>query len=231
MSPFRVAIFGDGESELGPKAGWQQPCAAPNLPALPCLVHRLAEAPEDAVYVPGLFKPAQHAHRSGQQSRMSRKLARALAGACRKGYSAMVVLVDRDTPENAGRIAEMRAGRESVRPEYYLPCAVGEAVYSLDAWILADADAIAKAGGAANELPAKPEGLPAEESKRLATRAFPAADNMTDAYSVVAREANLDVLERRCPQGFAPFAAEVRERIGPAVAGDDAGNGAAPPAT
>jgi len=224
MSSLRVAVFGDGESELGPRAGWGQPCAAPNLPALPYLVHRLAEASEDVVYVPDLFKPARHAHPSGRPSRMARKVARTLAGACRKGYGAVVVLVDRDRPENAGRIAEMRAGRESAAPEYYLPCAVGEAVYTFEAWILADPNAIVSAGGTADDLPANPEDLPAKESKRFATKAFAAAGRMTDAYAAVARKAKLEVLENRCPQGFKPFADEVRERIGPAVQASASGS-------
>jgi len=211
----RIAVYGDGQSELGRRVGWGQTCSEPDLPALPRLVSRLTHAPAQTQYVPRLFKPEKHTHRGPDLSRMAKKAIRTMRQATKEQCAAVVILVDRDEAGLA-RVRELRTGRDSVPAEYNLPCAVGEAVHTFDAWMIADAQAVEAAGGSLGGIPLdQPEALLPERAKQLAKQALGHLGSMTDAFARVAQRVDLKGLAQRCPRGFAPFAGEVRERIRP----------------
>ena len=42
---------------------------------------------------------------------------------------------------------------------------------------------------------------------------------MRAKYAIIAEKVDLELLVRACPEGFAPFAEEVRQRIGHTLAG------------
>lgn len=86
------------------------------------------------------------------------------------------------------------------------------AVRTFDAWMLADEAALTVVlSQQVNQQPV-PERLP--RPKTVCADILKAAGSsmpLSDLYAAVAAEADLDVLETRCPRGFAPFAARVRE--------------------
>jgi hypothetical protein len=122
------------------------------------------------------------------------------------------------------RKAALEEGRDRGLPEF--PMAIGVAHPCIEAWLLADAAAIRRA----MELPTTP--LVPEEPERLrapcadrkhnpktALRAAVGCANeelSADEKDKIAAAMNdLDLVGRRCPLGFAPFATEVCGRIRP----------------
>jgi len=130
----------------------------------------------------------------------------------------VVVVVDRDGPRNAERLAEMRQGRHLYGDSRF-PCALGVAVEAFDAWMIADAQGIAAAGGEAAKANARPEDI--RHPKEVADAIFGTrgGTGLGPKYAIVAQNADLANLAQTCPKGFAPFAEEVRQRIAPVVGG------------
>jgi hypothetical protein len=138
------------------------------------------------------------------------------------GQAAVVVLVDRDRRDNRETIAPLRAGRDAAARDSNIPCVVGQAVESFDAWMVADGKAIGAAGGSSSISHPKPEQLQGKEGtgdhpKDLAARIFGGSQGLGAKYAQVAAVVSIDVLKKACPDGFAPFAKEVEERLLPVV--------------
>jgi len=55
--------------------------------------------------------------------------------------------------------------------------------------------------------------------KDVAAVIFGSKAGLGGKYAVVAHHVDLDQLAKTCPKGFAPFADDVRRRIGPVVVG------------
>ena len=163
-------------------------------------------------------------HRASESvSGYPRKVHLAIEEARIRGCSSVAVVVDRDRTEGGARLSELRDGRD-LAEKYENPLAyktaLGVAVETVEAWLLADEQALNEALALDPKAPAipDPEGLgggPKTEShpknvlRKLIRRA-----GVTSAapYDDVAERVRLDVLERRCAAGFAPFAEEVRQR-------------------
>ena len=86
----------------------------------------------------------------------------------------------------------------------------------IEAWALADPEALRTVGANPAEAPEHPELLHGDERnpqsnhpKRVLERAFGRAANRED-FAAIATEADVTTLKRRCPLSFAPLAAEVR---------------------
>jgi len=190
------------------------------LPALPRLVHRLLDEPEGAEYKVGLFR--QVAHNRGKGKAPEKKAKAAVLLAKQGGYHAVVIVRDRDRKRTADRLDPIKQKRESVLGSCLPACAIGLAVETFDAWMIADGKAVGAAGGDAARSHPSPESLDQEEGtgghpKDRAIELFGSSRALTAAYADIAAHVDLDLLEKLCPKGFAPFAEEVRERIGPVV--------------
>jgi hypothetical protein len=166
--------------------------------------------------------PRTHAGSEGV-SGYPRKVLLAIEEAAARGCTSVVIVVDRDRTEGGSRLAELRAGRDLAEtrdePLAY-KTALGVAVEMVEAWLLADEQALNEGLGLAPPTHAipDPEGL----DGRRGTDTYPKSIFRTlvrrgraagaSPYDVVASRARIDVLERSCRLGFAPFAGEVRER-------------------
>lgn len=222
MSAVRVLVLGEGPSELGPKL--DEALAPGSLPALAQIVHRLGQGGEDVVYFCRLFKPVGHT--PGKGHKYARKVKQALREAWEEKFDAVVIVVDRDREPNAERIVPLRQGRDEMAKEPFPRCAVGAAVEAFDAWMIVDGNAVKTCQGDPIKTHLNPESLrgkegkgPGQHPKEVAASIFGGTSGLADKYAAVAKSVDLDLLERCCPQGFAPFADEVRRRIVPAVGG------------
>lgn len=162
-----------------------------------------------------------HEH-SGGVSGFARKVQLAVVVAAARGYSCAAVVVDRDGPANSGRIGELRKGRELAEGHHKDLAdhtALGVAVETVEAWLLADEWGINEA---LHPTPPATECSPESLGGRRDTAEHPKTRFLSlvgttgrtpaEAYDLVASAVRLDVVERACPQGFAPFATELRTR-------------------
>lgn len=165
--------------------------------------------------------PRTHAH-SEEVSGYPRKVLLAIEEAAIRGCTSVAIVVDRDRTPGGGRLSELRTGlalAEAKGNPLAYKAALGVAVEMVEAWLLADEQALNDALGLAPPTPAIPDperldGGPRTDTypknifKSLVKRGRASAGS---PYDDVASRVRLDVLERRCHAGFAPFAAEVRK--------------------
>jgi hypothetical protein len=129
--------------------------------------------------------------------------------ATRDGFDALVLLIDEDgDPDRIGQIAEAQ--------EHWsmsdIPRALGVAIRTFDAWFLADEQAItAVLGGPVQRQPdPEREQTPKDRCRSLVDNAGSGVA-LRDLYRELSEQIDLTKLEARCPRGFAPFAARVRD--------------------
>ncbi len=125
----------------------------------------------------------------------------------REGYDAIILVIDQDGDEERGQQFE-RAQDDRRLP---LPRALGVAIKTFDAWMLADEQALSAVLGTHIDLSPNPESeddpksrcenLRNEARSQLSPRAM---------YAEIAKRTDMEKLEARCPNGFAPFAGRVR---------------------
>jgi len=219
VSSLRVLIVGEGRHELGIFDGDSGPEGA--LGALPRLVHRLLGNPDTIEYDCRSLRSIMHV-RGKARNRYARKVKGAMRTAKLEGHNGVVVLIDRDREPDGERIGALREGRDSMQADVPVPCAVGTAVETFDAWMIADLTAVQAAKGDHSKVPPNPESLAGKEGtgshpKEVARAAL--GPGLARAYSTVAENADFEVLKRQCPQGFAPFAGEVEKHLVPVVQG------------
>lgn len=191
------------------------------LGALPRLVHRLLDNPESVEYECRSFKSVTHVPGKAT-NKFARKVKRAIQDAKLEGYDGVVVVIDRDREPDRDRIDVLREGRDDMQADGYTPCAVGTAVEAFDAWMIVDGKAISAADGDASISHTDPEKLDRTEGtghhpKDRAARIFGTGRGLGRTYAAVAAKVDIELLKRRCPQGFAPFAEEVAEHLVPLV--------------
>ena len=218
-------MLGDGPNELD--RDWGHLLEADRLPALPRLVHRLLGEPAGAKYDARLFRRIEHVRGKGDVWR--KKAEAAISLAQEHGFDAVVIVVDRDRDSKGGKCRPVFDGRDGMPGLGYPPCAVGCAIETFDAWMIADGKAVGAAGGDAARSHPSPESLDQEEGtgghpKDRAIELFGSGRELTGAYAKVAAHVDLDLLEKLCPEGFAPFAEDVRDRIGPVVREEESGS-------
>lgn len=223
----RVLILGDGAHELDGGAATD----SDSEPALHCLIRRLAGDSESLVMESGRFREmgkvsaslvVRHAANARAHA-YRRKTMYAMQLAKQKGFDGVAILLDRDRKKEAETLTPLREGRDSGRDAGGPPCAVGVAVETFDAWMIADAGAIESAGGDKSKAHPSPEHLDGKEGtgrhpKERAREVFTDEEHLGPCYRRVARSLDLDLLRKHCPKGFAPFAEDVEEQIGPLVA-------------
>jgi hypothetical protein len=141
-------------------------------------------------------------------------------------FRGVVIVVDRDGPERGGdRLAKMERGRERAEADgYVLPCALGIAIETAEAWLLADGQALENALGL-DETPSisDPEGLygrkGSEEHPKGKLNSYLDRDSQNrthgECIADIAERSDIPVIRDKCKRGFAPFQDEVTERIAP----------------
>ncbi|NQT85152.1 DUF4276 family protein [bacterium] len=157
----------------------------------------------------------------GQAAKFVRECVRAGAGAA-------VVLVDRDRTQRGKRHRALVHQREELRKFLSIPFAVGVAVETIEAWLLADEMALCRVLGLPN--PSEPMGRPEDLCGGAGTVTHPkmvlsnylarAVDRdaiFRDWAISIGRNADLDVIADRCPQGFARFREDVLREFSPPV--------------
>lgn len=124
-----------------------------------------------------------------------------------RGYEALILLIDEDHyPE---RVAEISDAQESQLAR--LRRALGVAIHTFDAWMLADERCLARVLGCTIQRQPDPETIEAPKSACMALLARSGSQiSQTQMYAAVMSLLELDALEARCPAGFAPFARRVR---------------------
>jgi hypothetical protein len=122
-------------------------------------------------------------------------------------YDALILLIDEDCQK------ERRTQLDKAQ-DYQLsnfPRALGVAIRSFDAWMLADEKALAQVLNCPISCQSKPETIPDPKRQCKALRDGSQREiSLSEMYSEVAGATNLDLLCERCPNGFAPFAERVR---------------------
>jgi len=219
VAELEVVVYSEGKHEVGGKL--DEALAPDDLPALPRIIHRLAGCPTRTKYVCRSVRRLKPV--IGKGRKWAKKVIRAIRDAERGKSAAVVVVIDRDRETDAARIDLLRQGRDALSLLAFPPCAVGTAIEAFDAWMIADGKAIKAAGGDPTKGHPAPENLDGDEGtgrhpKDVAARVFSGKTGLATNYAAVAEHLDLALLARACPQGFKPFAAEVRERIGPVVA-------------
>ncbi len=125
----------------------------------------------------------------------------------REGYDAIILVIDQDGKRE--RKQQFDRAQDDLRLP--LPRALGVAIKTFDAWMLADEQALSAVLGTHIDLSPNPESeddpksrcesLRNEARSQLSPRAM---------YAEIAKRTDMEKLEARCPNGFAPFAGRVR---------------------
>lgn len=156
-----------------------------------------------------------------EHDRLSRSSLRALFGrrqgyfkralrwmleARRRGFDAVVILVDQDRhPE---RVKDFDDAQDNTTIPF--PRAIGVAIRTFDAWMLADEQAISRTLSQPVDRQRSPEILKDPKSVCANLLAGSATYlSLSQMYSKIAEIMNLEIVSERCPQGFSPFAKRV----------------------
>jgi len=125
----------------------------------------------------------------------------------KRGYDALVFLIDEDGI--GSRVQEVRSAQES--PMSPLPRAMGVAIRTFDAWMLADEKALSTVLGYTVQRQPDPETVrdPKQTCADLLTKS-PTSMPQRDMYAKVASRIDVAVLSERCQAGFKPFAQHVK---------------------
>jgi hypothetical protein len=212
MVNFKVLeITGEGKADVG-----KSDAELPNSGVIPILVHTLCGKPADMRVK---RRPVSFLHGKGwwQKIRFAKQQA-----FYNRSAGAVVVL---DTEgDHKGRMADLVKGRGFGLAEF--PMAVGAAHACIEAWLLADAIAIAQGMGLTTppQVPDQPEQLLAPQHNRknnpktvLAECAGASKSELSAAEKdrIALAMKNMSLVRTRCPVGFAPFANEVELLIKP----------------
>jgi Domain of unknown function (DUF4276) len=227
----KILFVSDGNHDLGPSGSASEPRpAAGILPTLARKVVPAIAAESIALRWAELSRFPVRSDRGGFKTRSTgyaAKVAAAKLMATRRFYCAAVVCVaDRDGARHADRLDQMKNGRDE--SAVACPVACGLAVESIEAWTLGAPEALAAELGvpvsrvqalyprapveALKETSEKDDHRPKHCLDRIAALGSRSADAVLRAE--VAARTDIAALERACPEGFAPFAAELRSVLG-----------------
>lgn len=173
--------------------------------SLETLVCRLSRH-ELEIHLADVHRNDIHTHRGKGQGFFKRAV-RWLMEASKRGYDGIVLVIDEDG--QAERVKDVDEAQNYAANE--LPRALGVAIRTFDAWMLADEQALTAALGRQIQRQPAPEGMkdPKQACKDLRD-AGDADISQTQMYVRIAELVELSLLEQRCPRGFAPFADRVR---------------------
>ena len=223
----RVAFLSEGATELGFAPGMREDEPWRRTFLLKILVERI-------LGIDGLLEPLEErslpslsGNAIGKLCRKSAELVRACAAF---GAEAAVVLVDRDRTKPRERLAALRRQRERLRGDAKrplpIPMAVGVAVETIEAWLLADEITLCDVLGLPHPeqpmgSPEKLDGGPGETTHpKYVLNTYFHGDTETqrgflDRVAAVAQNMDMDTVARQCPQGFRRFRDDVLHEFGP----------------
>ena len=143
----------------------------------------------------------------GTASGYFKRALRWLLEAEKKGVDVLILLIDEDG--RSERVEQIRRAQDSYISR--LPRAMGVAIRTFDAWMLADEQALTKVLGYKTNKQPDPETIrnPKQVCETLLTRSQEGM-SQSQMYERVSREINIDILCDRCQSGFRPFATRVR---------------------
>jgi len=144
----------------------------------------------------------------GKGSRLFKKAITCLRLAVNEDYDALVFLIDQDGHNE--RIKQIQQAQE--HPLESLPRALGVAIKTYDAWMLADEQALSQVLGYTIPTQPNPEKAndPKQKCKKLHDESN-SAISLRDMYAAIANLIDIDTLSNRCPKGFKPFAQKVKK--------------------
>lgn len=175
--------------------------------ALPRLVERLLESDIAFETAEVRSRKVRRNLRPGQGAEYEKRLIAWIVEAHDRGFDGLIVVVDEDGKQ------ERRAGAEAAQafPGLPMPRAIGVAIRTFDAWMIADEKAWSKVLDRPVDRPPEPEKMrrPKDHARELQASSA-GSDRLRELYAAVAAVANAAVIEERCPSGFAPFAERVR---------------------
>jgi hypothetical protein len=138
-----------------------------------------------------------------------KKAVRCLLYAAEHGYDAVVLPIDQD--DQADRRRQLSDAQDHIQLTS-IPRAIGVAVITFDAWMLADEKALSSVLSRPVQRQPDPEKTRDAKTACTALRDDSETDlSLSDFYARVSMSADLVVLEDRCPLGFRPFARRLRQ--------------------
>lgn len=196
----RVLIVGEGPHETGTSAEPARSAALRNL-----VVSVVGHAHEYSLERLNSPRPETHS-RWGQGRGFEKKLLQWLLFANANGYHAIVAVVDEDRdPNRVDQVNNAQAHTHTTRRAF------GVAIRSFDAWMLADEKALSEVLGRAVQRQPDPEDVRDPKAKVDELRhECDCSKPMRDVYAEVMKAVRVDELEKRCPNGFAPFHRRLR---------------------
>jgi hypothetical protein len=173
--------------------------------ALPTLVRRLNERCVHIEWKCVRDPELRSGHGKGHG--IFKKAVRCLIYAQEQSFDAVVLVVDQDhEPERTRQVTFAQDHQQ-------LPIrrALGVAVRTFDAWMLADETALARLLACPVRKQPDPETIddPKEQCRRL-LEAGSGRFSQSQLYAALAEGARIEEIERRCPNGFGTFAKRVR---------------------
>lgn len=128
--------------------------------------------------------------------------------ASREGYDALVLLIDQD--RFTDRVREFDDAQAETRLTGLFPRALGIAIRTFDAWILADETALTTVLGCVINRQPSPEDNRDPKSDCASILVGSKTDlRPREFYARVAELADIACLMERCPKGFGRFAARI----------------------
>jgi hypothetical protein len=155
------------------------------------------------------FKDSRFRLHHGKDSMLFKRAIAWMREACADGFDAIVLVIDEDGDRQ--RTRELKKAQNETEHSGGIPRAMGVAIQSFDAWMLADESALAAV------LQCHVSRQPAPENERdpkrrcrelLDSARIHIAPRMM--YAEVARLADLQLLSKRCPSGFREFFARLQ---------------------
>jgi len=138
-----------------------------------------------------------------------KKAVRCLLYAAERGYDALVLLIDQDDQDDRRR--QFADAQEEITL-CKLPRAMGVAVKTFDAWMLADEQALTKVLSSPIQRQPDPEVIRDAKGMCMQLRDHAGSKvGLAEMYELVSYEINFDLLEHRCPLGFAPFLKRIKQ--------------------
>jgi hypothetical protein len=125
----------------------------------------------------------------------------------KRGFDALILVIDEDhRPE---RITEVAEAQDDLTVE--APRALGVAIHTFDAWMLADQQALSLVLGTQVATQPNPEAIGDAKTRcHELMNGSNCQHSQSELYAQIARSLSITRLQERCPNGFGVFAERVR---------------------
>lgn len=217
-APVSIYFFGEGKTDLGE----DRDSGPPSTGVVPILVSTICGKP-------GRMRAKRRRYPFLQGKGLWKKVRFAKQQAFGRSAGAVFVVDSQGNLKTCtDKLASLEKGRDAWAPDF--PMAVGVSQPSIEAWLLADPSAIRRALRLTQPLdpPEAPESLPApcqdnRHNPKTVLASVCHSDQKdlaaTEKWAIAAAMTDMPLARTRCPKSFAPFADEVRQRIGPLLRG------------